>query len=372
MKAGRGRWLWFAVPIVLVAGSAAAWAKRGAGKPEPLDAAALVTVRKGALAIEVVETGRVAAREKVELKSKVAGQVTSVLVREGDVVKKGQLLMSLDPIDYDREVARADAEVKRYENDVERARAVFERTRRGVEAGVVGHNEADDARFDLLAKEATVRSAQVTLATARDKVRYTKLYAPLAGTVTHRGIEPGEVVVPGVQSTFEGKPLLSVADLSTLVVNVDLHQIDAAKVALGQSAAITLDALPGASYKGKITKVAPASVKRTGKEVEVFPVEVTLEAADVKVRPGMTADVRIHLDERPAVLAAPVEALVTENGATFVTRVSGEGGPAQRKEKVAVKAGVRNEREIELLEGVGEGDRLLLAPPASSANEAKM
>ncbi len=358
--------------MVLAGGTAAAWAKRGGGRAEPVDASALVTVRRGTIAVEVVETGRVAAREKAEVKSKVAGQVVAVQVREGDVVKKGQLLLSLESTDYDREVARADAEVKRYENDAERARVVLERTRRGVAATVVGQNEADDARFDLLSKEAAVRSAQVTLATARDKVRYTKIYAPLAGTVTHRGIEPGEVVVPGVQSTFEGKPLLTVADLSTLVVNVDLHQIDAAKVALGQKAAVTLDALPGSAYAGKVTKVAPASIKRAGKEVEVFPVEVTLEAADPRVRPGMTADVRIHLDERAGVLAAPVEALVNEAGVTFVTRVSGEGGPAQRKEKVPVKPGVRNEREVELLEGVGEGDRVLLAPPASSANEAKM
>jgi membrane fusion protein, macrolide-specific efflux system len=372
VKARRGRWLWLVAPIVLAGGSAAAWAKRGAGHPEPVDAAALVTVKRGTLAVEVVEAGRVAAREKVEVKSKVSGQVTSVLVREGDAVKKGQLLMTLDPTDYDREVARADAEVKRLENDVERARAVLERTRRGVAATVIGQNEADDARFDLLAKEAAVKSAQVALASARDKVHYTKIYAPLAGTVTHRGIEPGEVVVPGVQSTFEGKPLLTVADLSTLVVNVDLHQIDAAKVALGQKAAVTLDALPGAAYTGKVTKVAPASVKRAGKEVEVFPVEVTLDVAEARVRPGMTADVRIRLDERPGVLAAPVEALVTEAGETYLTRVVGEGGPAQRKEKVAVKAGARNEREIEIVEGVAEGDRVLLAPPASSANEAKM
>jgi membrane fusion protein, macrolide-specific efflux system len=247
-----------------------------------------------------------------------------------------------------------------------------ERAKRGVAASVVGTNEAEDARFDLLAKEAAVRSAQVTLATASDKVRYTKIYAPLAGTVTHRGIEPGEVVVPGVQSTFEGKPLLTVADLSTLVVNVDLHQIDAAKVALAQRASITLDALPGASFVGKITKVAPASIKRPGKDVEVFPVEVTLESAEARVRPGMTADVRIHLDERPGALTAPVEALVSEGGSTYVTRVVGENSPAQRKEKIAVKAGARNEREVELVEGLAEGDRVLLAPPSSSANEAKM
>lgn len=296
MRARRGRWLWLVAPLVLAGGSAVAWAKREGGKPEPVDAAALVTVKRGTLAIEVVETGKVAAREKVEVKSKVAGQVTTVLVREGDQVKKGQLLMTLDPIDYDREVARAGAEVKRLENDVERSRMLLERAKRGVAASVVNTNEAEDARFEVLAKEAAVRSAQVALATASDKVRYTKIYAPLAGTVTHRGIEPGEVVVPGVQSTFEGKPLLTVADLSTLVVNVDLHQIDAAKVALGQGASVTLDALPGASFVGKITKVAPASIKRPGKDVEVFPVEVTLESAEARVRPGMTADVRIHLD----------------------------------------------------------------------------
>src|SRR5439155_13276478 len=121
-----------------------------------------------------------------------------------------------------------------------------------------------------------------------------------------------EVVTPGVQATFEGKALLTVADLSTLLVKADLNQIDVAKVKIGQDVTLTLDALPGRKYEAKITKIAPASTLPKGKDVDVFPVEATLLSRDGEatgIRPGMTADVRVHIDIKKSVLSLPIEAV---------------------------------------------------------------
>src|SRR5438105_5418699 len=154
------------------------------------------------------------------------------------------------------------------------------------------------------------------------------------GTVIQRGIQPGEVVTPGVQATFEGKPLLTVADLSVLIVKADLNQIDVAKVQLGQKVTLTLDALPGKTYEARITKVAPASTTPKGKDVDVFPVEATLTGADDQIKPGMTADVRVHIDTRHDVLSLPIEAVAKEAGKTFATRILDGGGKGkQRTEK---------------------------------------
>src|SRR5262249_44866244 len=155
--------------------------------------------------------------------------------------------------------------------------------------------------------------------------------------VIQRGIEPGEVVTPGVAATFEGKPLLVVADLSELKVKINLNQIDVAKVRLTQPVDVTVDALAGKKFVARVSKVAPAAVLEKGKDVETFPVEATLmreaegrpndsgSAGDVAaIKPGMTADVKIKVDKKPNVLVLPIEAVVTEKAKQFGRAIGAE------------------------------------------------
>jgi multidrug resistance efflux pump len=173
------------------------------------------------------------------------------------------------------------------------------------------------------------------------------------------GIEAGEVVTPGVQQTFEGRPLMVVGDLSTLVVKSELNQIDIAKIEVGDLAELSFDALPGRRFSARVTKTAPAAVLPKGKTVEVFPVEATLTETSTTIRPGMTADVRFAIDTRR---------VVRDKGDAFVTKiVSVEGKP--RTERVAVRLGARSDRQVEVAEGIVEGDELLIDPASSKANE---
>ncbi|WP_437327797.1 efflux RND transporter periplasmic adaptor subunit [Sorangium sp. So ce381] len=373
MSARRRRrlWPWLVGALALAGGGAVVLAKAGSG-PAPIDPALVVTAKRGDLAVEILETGRIEAREQVELKSKVAGQVAQVLADEGARVQKDQLLLVLDPTDYEREVARAEAELARARAAAGFAKRVVAQRTAGVEASVVPAQELDVAKHDLTEKTVAIRLAEVALSAARDQLRYTKIASPLDGTVIQRNIEPGEVVTPGVQSTFNGKALLTVADLSTLVVKVDLNQIDVAKVALGQTATLTLDALPGKTYAARVTKIAPASVKLEGREVDVFPVEAELTQIDGLIKPGMTADVRIRLDSRPGVVSLPIEAVADEGGKQLVTRVVDGPDGKQTTEKVEVALGARNDRDVEIVNGVPEGARVLINPPSAAANETKM
>jgi HlyD family secretion protein/macrolide-specific efflux system membrane fusion protein len=345
--------------------------RSGAGRKD-LDASLRATVKRGDLAIDVIETGKVQPRERVEIKSKVAGQVVKVFVEEGQAVKKGQLLLRLDPTDYRRELERSQADLAQAQIAYQAADMLLERRKRGLEVRGVAQADVDLAENDLAAKKVAVERAKVALEAARDRLRYTEIVSPLDGTVIERGIQPGEVVTPGVQATFEGKALLTVADLSTLIVKVDLNQIDVAKVKLGQKASLTLDALPGKTYQAVVTKVAPASILPKGKDVDVFPVEATLAAADGAIKPGMTADVRVHVDVRPGVLYLPIEAVAKEGGKSWVIKVASGPDGKPRTDRVEVQVGARNDREVEVVRGVDEGQHVVIRPASADKNEFKM
>jgi HlyD family secretion protein/macrolide-specific efflux system membrane fusion protein len=367
----RRRWPWLVVVLSVVAGGVF-FAQRSRAKPSPIDPAQIVTVARKSLEVEILETGRVQPKEKVDLKSKVAGQVQSVLVQEGATVKKGDVLLVLDPTDFQRELARADADCSQAEAALDFAKLARGRAERGVAEGVASRAELDQTSHDERTKSVAVHAAEVARTVAQDHMRYTRLVSPIDGTVIARGIEPGEAVVPGVQATFDGKALLTVADLSSLLVKVNLNQIDVAKVAVGREATLTLDALPNHSYRAVITKVAPASVKLTGKDQEVFPVEARLTEPDGLVKPGMTADVRIHLDAKSGVLAIPLEAVVKESGRSYVTRITEDKTGDRRTEKVEVTLGLRSDREVEVTSGLDEGARVMLRPASAAENETKI
>jgi len=368
----RRRWLPPVIILALVAIVALVVAKRGGAGPKELDPSLITSVKRGDLAIEVLETGKVQPREKVEIKSKVAGQVQRIFVDAGDRVKKGQPLLQLDPTDYQRDVAKTEADVAAAKNLLEFSQLSLDRRQKGLETRGVAQMDVDSAAADVRAKKVAVQTATVAYNAASDRLRYTRILAPMDGTVTERGIQQGEVVTPGVQATFEGKALLTISDLSTLIVKADLNQIDVAKVKLGQTVAVTLDALPGKTYEATVTKIAPASITPKDKQVDVFPVEATLSKADSLIKPGMTADVRIHIEKKEHVLALPIEAVVKEGGKQFVSKVVPAEKGKQKTEKVEIKVGARNDREIEIVSGIAEGDKVLIKPASSAENEYKM
>jgi membrane fusion protein, macrolide-specific efflux system len=369
---GRRHWrawsLW--VLFLLIAGSGTAFALRPK-KGEKIDPALLVTAQRAPLAVEVVDVGKVEAFEQVDIQSKVAGRVAEVLVQEGQHVEVGQLLILLDQRDFRRVVARETAALA-----ASRARAEF--SQRGLDRKVALADEGLSTRLELEAAEREARLAVIDIDGARDaldmandRLHDTRIVAPAAGTVIRRKIEPGEMVVPGVESTFEKRALLTIANLSRLIVKVELNQVDMSKVRVGQRVTATFDGLVGETFPAHVTEVSPASSRPAGKDLDVFPIKAELDHPDPRVKPGMVSDVRIHVDEKPNVIAVPIEALTREAGKTFVKRVALRG-EEMRTERVEVVVGTQNDRFAEVVSGISDGDKVLLDPPSSAKNETAM
>lgn len=410
--------------IALLGGGA--WILIGRSHGADIPAAALATASRGDLSIVVAETGMVQPLRHVDIKSKVAGQVSQVLVREGERVSQGQVLLTLDPTDFKRQLAQAqaDAQMAKAElaqltdgprpEDLVAARAELEtarahalqadadrdRARRALASGTIAPAEWDQARSDAMSADAQVREAQskldelvagpraeaiaearakyakaqVAVEAAQDQLTYTVIRAPIAGTVIHRGIEVGEMVTPGVSQTAgDQQPLLTVADLSKLVVESDINQIDVGKLALGQRVSIQVDSLPGESFTGKIYKVAPAAVPGKENGVQLFPIQTLIDAGNAPLRPGMSADLDIYVQNKPNVLLLPVEAVLRDGDAlkgkvTLVTRAQ---NGAWQKTTRDVTLGASSDSQVEVVAGLAAGDQVLIDPASAKAEVNK-
>jgi membrane fusion protein, macrolide-specific efflux system len=363
----RLRWVIPLVCLILVGAGFVVRGRRGKGAAS-FDKSLVTSVRRGNLDVTVLETGRIEPRAQAQVKSRVGGQVTEVTVEEGEKVRVGQVLLRLEPTDYRRDVARQEAEMEQERLALAYASLQLGRSEKARAVSISPQTELDQARHEAAAARARLQMGKVALDTARDRLRYTSIEAPIAGTVTQRGINPGEVVVPGVTSTFEGKPLLVIADLSTLLVKIDLNQIDVARLRKGQKADITVDALPGKKYTAHVSKVAPAAVAVTrGQGPDVFPVEAELDRGQDlgDIKPGMTADVRIVVATHKDVLILPIEAVVTTKDQNRVTAIE-QAGRETRTVQRDVTVGERNDRDVEVKSGLKQGDKVLINPPAPS------
>jgi macrolide-specific efflux system membrane fusion protein len=355
-------WLGVFVLLIVVIGLVVG---RGRVSSTPAGDALTAKVKRGDLEIVVLETGRVEPLLQTQIKSKVGGQVIEVLVHEGERVKQGQLLLRIDATDYRRDVARVEAEIAQARETVAYAGIQLGRAEKARSVSISPAAELDQVRHEAALARARLKGSQVALEAARDRLRYTGIEAPFDGTIIQRNVQPGEVVIPGMTAMVEGKSALVLADMSVLLVKTDLNQIDVAQVKKGQSAEVTLDALPGKKFTATVTRVAAAATTVNGRDT--FPIEASLAANQdlSQIKPGMTADVRVLIEKKPKTLLLPIEAVLDEKGVHRVLkleRANGDSTPTSRK--VDVTVGKRNDRDVEITGGLAEGDEVLIQPPA--------
>ncbi len=309
------RWLFVAVVGVVVVGAAVALASRSKG-PSPLKTDTPVgKVKLADVQVEVTEVGTVEPEVKVDVKSALSGKVAELPMREGDVVRKGQLLAAIEP-------------------DVNQAQTLAA-VRRGVNQEEIEFSDAEkdyNAKLELLkagllsqdvfrTAETRYKSSQEALAAAREKARIVEssgiplstnpqqllnIASPMDGVVIKRAVEYGEAVT-GAGSFNAGTVIATVADLSKMIVKVGVSEVDIGKIKMAAPVTVTLDAYPKVRFLGKVSRIAPAA--RLQDQVKVFDIEVTLDNQGKELRTGMTANVSIKGDRADKVLAVPVEAV---------------------------------------------------------------
>ena len=322
---------------------------------------------------QVVEaSGTINPVNTVSVGSTVSGLIESIYVDFNSQVKKGQLLAQIDPrtfqatVEQQRaSVANAEANVARMEAVTEMARKTYVRYKNLYAKNFIAKSELDQAESDYLSNLAQVASAkaQVTqsrasLSTAETNLGYTKIIAPVDGTIVSREIDVGQPVA----ASFQAPELFTIAqDLTKMQIEVSVSEADIGKVAVGQEVTYTLDGYQDSVFQGKVTQVriSPTTVSN----VVTYTVIVNVDNEDLKLIPGMTANVSIITDKSENVLCAPSLAL-KYNPNTDGTRYKTQGIWILQKNKkpkrIEIETGASNDTQFEVIsDELKEGDRVI-------------
>lgn len=363
MRLTRRKWIVLIIIALLIITALLISYKRRHTEPE----GQVITVTRQDLPLSVQEVGSIEPLRKVEIKSKIAGQVVEVRVDIGQVVKAGDVLMRLDPLDLARGVNQSLARRGVTTAQLKQAQAQLTFKRKAHDQGAISDAELAIAEGEVTRLQAQGSLEGEMLKASQDQQSYTQIRAPIDGVILARNVQPGEMVAPGIASVVEGKPLLVVAQIEKFLVRTELGQIDVARIRPQSSVEVRVDALPGKRFVGTIYRVAAMAQKserRKDSNLLVFPVDIAVDRKQKDaefLKPGMMADVTVELERKPQVIAIPIEALVREDKKISVYKIKGAG---QEDELVKVTLGAQNEQLVEILSGVSEGERIRVRPAA--------
>ena len=402
MSKKKKRYIGLGVVAVLSAAGALIAARSGdKGKPKTENSPfRLGKVQAENLQVSVREVGVVDPVTKVDVKSAVSGRVLSLRIREGALVRQGDLLAEIEPdvnqaqslSDTQAGRTQAELQLKDAEREFANQKALFEQGLLGADSYRQAQNKRDMAVQTLNSAKMRYqivedRGIPISGNAASQKARVT---APMSGVVIKKGVELGETVTSGVSSFNSGTVLFTVADLKSLIIRVNLNEVDIAKVHVGQPVRITLDAYPQKVFTGKVSFVAPSA--ELVEKIKVFKVEVTPAELSDSYKTGMSANVEILGEKRDKAVSIPLEALQKRDGQTIAYRLkeglkpqqtaaAKEGLTGRNKfiwlsdhwkeyfDVVPVSAGVATLERVEILSGLKPGQQVALEDPSKKKVE---
>ena len=377
-----------AVAVVAIGGTIASQASRGERGQE----VRIEEVESRDLVATVTASGKIEPKRSVDIASDITGRIISLPVEEGDVVRRGQLLVRIDPTQFEASVQRAEAmlssaratELQAVVNR-DQAKRQLDRSLslRGTNPNLVSEAELETAQttYDVAVAVAQSQSYQVaqseaSLREADEQLSKTILTSPMDGKITRLAVEEGEVALASTFSRETGL-LMTVSDLSVIQVNVRVDETDVVRLTPGDSAEVTIDAFPDTTFSGRVTKISQSAIRvaagGSADRAVDYDVEITLDDPPPDVRPDLSATAKVVTDTRADALSIPIIALTvrehrplsTEDMPRDTTATETEGVFVVR-EGVAhflpVKVGIAGEEHFEVLAGLAGGDSIVAGP----------
>lgn len=384
----------------------------------------------------IVETvsasGKIAPEAEVKISPDVSGEIVALYVKEGDKVKKGDLLVKIKPDIYlsllDRtraalntaraNLATSQSRLTQVESQFKKAQAAYERNKKlyqdkvvsdadnesAVSAYEVAKAEVEANRENVRGAKFSVASAEASVKEAQDNLNKTTIQAPVDGTIYGLKVEAGERVVG--TSQMAGTEMMRIANLGSMEVNVDVNENDITRVSLGDTTTIEVDAYLDKKFKGIVTEIAnSASLLGTSvDQVTNFTVKIRILAASYAsilkpgmispFRPGLSATVEIETEKKSNILTVPIQAVTTrtdsvkehsngdKTGKKDDSKKNGSKAVAEQQEyvfiadkgiakQVVVKTGIQDDMYIEVTSGVKKDDEVIIAPYIAVSKKLK-
>ncbi|RJP77361.1 MAG: efflux RND transporter periplasmic adaptor subunit [Candidatus Zixiibacteriota bacterium] len=399
-------WLKIGLPLVavlVIGGMVAANLQKSKNKGSE------VTVDKagsGRLVETVSGTGRVQPEVQVKISANVAGRLTEIRVKEGDRVKKNDLLVRLDRERYEAAVEQYRSGLKSAQASLAKSKSELARIRELSQRGMASAAELEAVEAQNALNAAQVEQSEAALKQAQDDLAKTAIYSPMDGIVSQLNKEVGEMAM-GAQ--FQEDVILVVADLSRMEVVIEVDENDVVNVALLDTSRIRVDAYPDTTFKGVVREIAHTATTRglgTPEELTNFEVKITMLEVPPTLRPGMsaTADVITQVEENT--LKVPIQSVVmrdpradkardkkggkkaepeeaqADTGAALAADQTGQPAPSKPQEvvfrvaggkvvMVPVVTGISSDTEIQILSGVAEGDSVVTGPFRTLSQQLK-
>ena len=386
------------VVVAALAGIAAVGAsKRG---PKAVEVK-IESIARRDLVSSVTASGQIIPHTKVDVSADVTGRIVRLAVVEGQMVTKGQFLLQIDPVQSEAAVQRAEAAVSSARAQAAQAKASWVQSQATykrqsdivkVNAQLVSAQELETVRTQSEVNQALYEAAQhqvdqaiAGLRDARRALERTTIIAPMSGKITRLNVEEGETAIQGTLNK-DAATLLTISDMRVMETKVKVDETDVARISLGDSAVIQIDAFPDTTFIGKVTEISNSSVKAAGSTQQsadqAIDYEVTIQLinAPTDTRPDFSATAKVVTDTRTRVLSIPIIALtVREDSAIATTDTAPTMGSRQPQKQVGkkdvegvftvgkdnkvafkpVKVGIAGEKYFEVVNGLKEGEQIV-------------
>ncbi|MBF5044124.1 efflux RND transporter periplasmic adaptor subunit [Aggregicoccus sp. 17bor-14] len=398
------KWWKAVIAAVLVLGALGITAGGLKERPPPTTEVQISKAHKGTITRTITGAGKVQSATTVKISSNLSGDLTELLVKVGDKVAKGQVLGRIDRRRFEASAKQASAAAAAARSDVQGAQVEVARAEQElgrieglVKKGMASTAEMEKLKSDRDAAAAREGSAHQRLAQAQaaydeasNNLSKTTLLSPIDGNVIEVSRQVGERVRG---SDFNEDVVMIIAALSAMEVKIEVGEHEVVHLRAGQTAEVSVDALEGQSFEGSVVEIAQnATIKNPGTEAEVtsFPVKVALRTRPPGVLPGMSGEVKIAAETRRDTVLVPIQAVTVRAEKSlpdYKPPVEGGAITAKKTESLSkvvfvvsadnkaqvrrVRTGIASDTELEILEGLQDGDRVVEGPYRTLSKELK-
>lgn len=318
-----------------------------------------IEVQRRDIAPVLMLSGEVSPAYQIDVKPEIGGRVAEIHAYSGQQVKQGDPLLTIDPRDLRNERAGAEAEVEGARLELEKSQGNFERARQLFQKKLLSQEEFKNLEADFKIVQNELERSLRRLQMVDDRLSKTRILAPFDGTVLEVLVSEGQVVV-GAASVNSGTSLMTLANLSRLLISTHVNQLDASRIAEGDELTVIAPNTEDDGLSARIDRIAPlATVKNN---IKGFAVTGSLDGKGHSLKPGVSVSMRVPVGFAKGVLSVPLTSVFEERG-NKVVYVQGAGGVERRK----VGVGLSDAWRVEITDGLSEGEEVLTEKPPVDA-----